>query len=206
MCALVNSLEDCLNGESPFCRLDVDKEIKSTGEEEYQPLVTGPIRPMRPGINYSTNRSEVYTEFINYFGDQLFVKDKSTGQYSIYMVHIKTGLMNGSRVLVAIVDEDHTVIGNMRPLSKLNWINFQTRQLSKQVIHPPQVYPQKKGDIMNCMITRVKKTELVSTYKTEGYPLVVELQKKRNSIQEWSERNKLFVALETFQCSVTFSQ
>ena len=206
----ITSLEDCLNGPNPFCKLSTEETNPSrTTPISNIPVPTpaqgGPIQPTRPVINYGTERTEVYKEFINYFGDQMFIKDKSTGDYSIYMVHIKTGMMSGSRVLIAIVHEDHAVIGNMRPLSLLQWVNFQTRHIAREVIHQPQVYPQKKGDIMNAQITRVRKTEKSSTYQVQGYPLTVELQRKKNSIQEWSERNKLFVALETFQCGVTWS-
>jgi hypothetical protein len=205
----LTSLEDCLRGDNPFCKIsteEIDPSRKSVTSIKVPSVEEGgPIAP-RPRIDYSTERTEVYKEFINYFGDQLFVKDKSTGDYSIYMVHIKTGIMSGSRVLIAIVHEDHTVIGNMRPLSMLQWINFQTRHITKDVIHPPQVYPQKKGDIMNAQISRVRRTDNSSTYEVQGYPLVVELQKKKNSIQEWSERNKMFVALETFQCGVSFEK
>ena len=213
MSAPRTSLEDCLNGDNPFCKISVEETNPSntTSLSRIQvptPEQGGPIRGLaqqRVAVNYGTDKTEVYTEFINYFGDQLFIKDKSTGDYSIYMVHVKTGLMNGSRVFVAIIHEDHSVIGNMKPLSTLKWINFQTRHISKDVIHAPQVYPQKKADIMNAQITRVNKTERTSTYEVQGYPmLVVELQKKPNSIQEWSDRNKLFVALETFCCGVTF--
>jgi hypothetical protein len=192
MSAPVTSLEDCLNGDNPFCKISTIETNPSTTQIRVPCTENGVLtKSSKPVINYGTDRTEIYTEFINYFGDQLFVKDKSTGDYSIYMVHVKTGLMNGSRVFIAIVHEDHSVIGNMRPLSTLEWINFQTRHISKQVIHPPQVI-------------RTKKTEHSSTYSVQGYPMIVELKKKPNSIQDWSSRNSLFVALETFQCGVTF--
>jgi hypothetical protein len=198
----ITSLDECLNGKNPFCRVSVEETNPSSKKVTN---IEAPIQPLRPRVDYSDDRTEVYSDFIQYFGDQLFTKDKSTGDYSIYMMHVKTGLMDGSRVLIAIVHEDHTVIGNMKPLSALRWVNFQTRHIKREVVHAPKVYPQKKGDILNSQITRVKKTELSSTYKVEGYPLVVELKKKENSIQEWSERNKLFVALETYQCGVSFA-
>lgn len=209
----LTSLEECLESDNPFCQLPpktfVEKpppvyQNPQVSAENNTPWIHPTSQLQRPSIMPHDDRNDVYQNFISYFGDLLFTKDKTTKQFSIYMAHLKTGLGFGSRVLVAVVPEDGLLMGTIRPLNSLKWVNFQTRQLNKEVRHQPQVYGQRRNDLMTSEIIRTDRSDDLSTYEVIGTPLTVQLRRKKGSIQEWSDRNKLYVALETFQASVSF--
>lgn len=187
----LTSLQECLDSKSPFCKIDIEQDK----DEMYQ--------------NQSQQQSgeskleEIYASFIEHFGDLMMAKHKLMGSFCAYTTKIKSGLSYGSRIIVVVIPDDGMPMGAMRPLHTLHWLNFQTRFTTQEIPTREFNMPETKNTLVNSMIERVQKDGLKSVYKVHNYPeLKVTLFKKKDSIQDWAERNKLYVALHTFCCSV----
>lgn len=188
----VSSLNDCLESNSPFCRVEY--------EEQPREYTVG----ARQQTSQKTDLHELYDSFVKFYGNPMMAKYKHmNGGLCAYLAKTKSGLQFESRVIVAICPEDELPMGSLRPLENIHWVNFQTRTLQKEIPHREFIYPETKSKLMNSTIQRVSKSDLKSVYTVEGYSdLRVSLHRRRESIRDWSNTNKLFVALNEFCCSV----
>lgn len=192
----ITSLNDCFEKDSPFCKVSFEDNLHPS-----------PINALSKGYDVTQNvsrLSEIYASFIGYFGNVMCSKYRHMeGGLCAYIAKIKSGIQFGSRVLVAVVEEDQLSIGAMRTLESLHWLNFQTRFIAKEIPIRDVLCPEVKDILMNAPIERTSKTDLRSEYRVEGFnELRVTLHRKKESIRDWSNRNRLFVALNEFCCSV----
>lgn len=188
----LTSLQECLDGNSPFCKIDIEDEKSQTNENS-----------VRNANNYKSNLEEIYTSIIEYVGDLMMTKHKQMGSFCAYTAKINCQLSYGCRLVVVVIPDDGMPMGSIRPLHTLHWLNLQTRYSTQELTIKPSSMPETKNKFVSTMIERVHRDDKKTVYKVNGYPDVrLTLFKKKDSIQDWSERNKLYVALQTFCCSI----
>lgn len=194
----ITSLDECFESNSPFCKIVVDNSENSTIHVS-KPKV---VRQFVPANQQKL--SEIYNAFVQYYGNPMCSKYKFMGNnLCAYISKMRSSLGFGSRVIVVVVPEDRMVLGSLRSLQSLHWINFQTRHLEKELQIQEHVIPTTKTALISSRIERYEKTDLKSDYFVENYPeLKLSLHRKKESIQDWSSKNMLYVALETYCCSV----
>lgn len=196
----LTTLDECLNSNSPFCKIDVEpknsftKNLPSSQGLQYGELTNTAVKG---------DLNDIYKSFIEYTGNLMMTKNKLMGDYCAYVATIKSGLAYGSRIVVVVVPDDGMQLGSIRPLHTLHWLNLQTRFTTKEIHIRESIMPESKNNLMNAMVQRVFRDDIKTEYIVDGYPnLKITLFKKKDSIQDWSEKNKLYVALSTFCCSV----
>lgn len=191
------SLNECLEGDSPFCKLDNLIPDNNNYNSNNNEIVGGGFE--------ESKMDEIYKSFLEFFGDILMSKYKLMNEYCAYIGKIKCHLAFGTRAIVVILPDDNLPIGTMKPLHTLYWINLQTRFIKKELSLRDNIIPEKKNNLMNSIVERYDKQTYKSEYKVHGYnELKVTLFRKKESIQDWSDKNKLYVALNTYSCSVDF--
>jgi len=185
----LTSLNECLESGSAFCKVDVDENDNHNNNNN--------------GGN-SIDLQLIYKSFVDYFGNLMMTKNKLIGNtYCAYVAKIRTGLAFGSRIVVVVIPDDGMPLGAMRPLNTLHWLNFQTRFAKQEMNMVGFVMPETKDSIMNLVIERTFRDSTKTEYKVVGCSdLKITLFKKKDSIQDWTDRNRLYVALNTFCCSV----
>lgn len=216
----LTSLNECFDSNSPFCKIDFEDENNAGNKDTNNVSRITDDNVHKVNNNYSTNNKiryefeenveeeeskldEIYKAFVEYFGNIMMSKYKMMGPFCAYVGKIKTGLAHGSRIIVVVIPDDGMNLGALRSLHTLHWLNFQTRYTKDDLLLQDYNMPETKNAVMNTIIKRVKRTDLRSDYITKEYKeLQITLFRKRESIQDWSNENRLFVALNTFCCSV----
>lgn len=195
----LTSLDECINSNSPFCKINIESNDNFT-----QNLPTSQGLQFGELTNSTTNNVDaIYKYFIEYVGNLMMTKNKLMGNFCAYIAKIKSGLAYGSRIIVVVIPDDGMALGSIRPLHTLQWLNFQTRFTTKEINIRDSVMPESKNVLMNSIIERIHRDDTKTQYKVNGHNnLKITLFKRKDSIQDWSEKNKLYVALSTFCCSV----
>ena len=192
----LTSLNECFESGSPFCKINLENDNNESSNKNNN-------ENSQNNNNFKDRLDEIYRSFIEYFGDLMMSKHKNMGDYCAYVAKIQCSLAYGCRIVVVVIPNDGMNMGAMRPLHTLYWLNLQTRY-SKQEINIQSVsMPEIRNKLMTTTVHRKRREDLKTEYEVEDYPeLKVTLFRKKESIQDWSEKNKLCVALNTFCCSV----
>jgi hypothetical protein len=112
------------------------------------------------------------------------------------------------RYLILITDNDFHQKGTLKQLSKIKWISFQLRVLSKEIAAPEINYKRHNNGVFDDQIQLVKrdKTENKVIYQCRFNPLTVELlPTKKGSIMDYPDQSNLEAAMDTFHCVIYFS-
>jgi len=154
---------------------------------------------------YNPSNEGVYRIFINYFDNPDMIKSKTVNNFSIYMNRVYGMLCNEQRYIVAVVPEDGLQIGNIKKLSTLEWVSFQTRTSSERYEHIRSfVYDQKRNDPYNTPIRLVKRTESHCEYISDNVPITLTLIiPKGKSMYEYQPNGTIASALETYNTIIT---
>jgi len=149
------------------------------------------------------DEEQVYSDFIKYFGDLPMTKIKDTDKHSMYAARIRCYQGIENRYIIVFVKDDYQAIDNVRYLSDLKWINFQTRSLADLHSIPVQDYkPRKMPEFTSCKIRLVARDEKQYVYETNKYPIVVTLIPRRSV--EYHRNADLVSAIEQYSTIITF--
>lgn len=155
--------------------------------------------------NYEIDRKFMYKIFDDYFNHPIMIKIKDVNGYSMYMIKTYCMIGIGCRYIIAFVKKDNMPINSKESLSTLKWESLQTRTLTDQHNIASHRYQPSLHSPLNVPIVRNNVNKNTSTYSCNDFPLTVTLLHTKKSINEYSERGNIVVALETFNTIVTLT-
>lgn len=149
------------------------------------------------------------------FNDPLLRKTNEIKGLSIYKVSVKNMLIASQpHYIVAIVPRDMTPMFEVKRLSKLNWVSFQTRQVPKN---------EKDDDLENCpnceipshhssdvflndTITKISQTEDQVQYLSKTLPCSITLLPSGvNKVARFQENSNFYKAMIYFNTIITIN-
>jgi hypothetical protein len=147
----------------------------------------------------------IYKAFLEYYGNVLFTKVKDNETHSVYACKVASSLMKDNQHLFCTVKRDKLAKGTTRILSVLEWDSFQTRKVDEGYNLPDVKVKNNISDIMKSEIKVFKRTDECSQYRCEKLPLVITLlHKKWGFKDQYNPVGKLYLALNSFDCVITF--
>lgn len=164
----------------------------------------------RQSSSSSSNKQEIYDQFVSYFNNLPFYKIEDKGTYSIYMTRITCQLCVLKKYLIVFVPRDNDPQNTQKELKDLKWLCFQA-QLST-IVHklPDLSYSKKNLPFFNTRIHVSERTPQKISYTCKDLPLKVELlpkntQDKDYNKYEYADEGTLKHAIETFKTIITFT-
>lgn len=150
---------------------------------------------------------KVYEAVLSHVGNPPMQKVRQKDQFGIFMVEITSMLLNEKRFMIAMLAHDNRPIGDVDYLSNLKWTSFQMRTLSEpqSLQIAPHNYIVQRGLSSTIGLQCVSRNTQISTYRADGYPIMVSLLHTRNHEYEYPNEGNLASALETFQTIIQFS-
>jgi hypothetical protein len=156
--------------------------------------------------NYKEN---IYNAILEYFPMFTMYKTNIFNNHSVYKGLIECLLCNGTRFIVAIVENDNNPIGSIKQLSNIAWTSFQTRyeengdiQVKKFGIQG-HTYAKPAKTILDDAITLTRTKENSLVYNCDNLPLEIEIL-KQNKEEDYAERGTVASSLELFNTIITF--
>lgn len=150
----------------------------------------------------------IYSLLQEYYGSPDLVKIRDDEELSIYGVQLPCLLLNERRFLILLCPRDVVSTGRAKNMKDLRWTSLQSRTLSdEQFAHLPihndfRVHRDAKFALPLSIHHRTQK---VSSYRTDGYPIDVSLLHQKNNEFEYPNEGTLMSALETYQTIVQWS-
>ena len=145
---------------------------------------------------------------IDYFSDIIMAKVKDdNATHSVYASNVSDGTLKGDKYIIAISPADGHPLGSRVHLSSLRWDSFQTRKLKEIFDHaePVRVTVNKNAMGINRELYLTKRNDHNSQYRVSGVPILVTLiQKKAGENNQFSDKGKIRLALNTFDSVITF--
>ncbi len=145
---------------------------------------------------------------VDYFGNIVMSKvKKDTEIHSIYAAIVQDSTLKEDKYIIAISPADGHPIGSRVKLSSIRWVSFQTRKLKVPYDHAEPVHIRSNTSAIdiNKEIYLKKRTDHASQYRVKGSPLIITLvHKKAGENSQFSDKGKIRLALNTFDCVMTF--
>ncbi len=155
-------------------------------------------------------REEVRLEIAKFFKDPIMTKyqNDQKSRLGIYGILIISDLQDGYRYLLAMVKEEDGAqmqLEHRVKLSKLQWINIQTRIYKNPNLSIKESMSFKNDRTLPYEFKVKSRSISKITYNSFILPLSLDLipTGKKPSEYEYSDKPRLDSALETFNCSVT---
>ena len=145
---------------------------------------------------------------VDYFGDIVMSKVKEdTNIHSIYAANVVDSTLKGDKYIIAISPGDGHPIGSRVNLSSIRWVSFQTRKLKTPYEHAESVriLSNRKAIDIDKEVYLTKRTDHASQYRVKTSPVIVTLiHKKVGETGQFSDKGKIRLAVNTFDCVITF--
>lgn len=165
-------------------------------------------------MDFHREKTQVYSDIVSYFGDVVMTKLMVISRthappVSFYYAQLGCLLCEDNQYIIAVVENDHELIGNTEKLSSLPWISFQSRRLDQLPEHaqlsPHSFTPSvtNKNSILFDKIHLAEKRDDRWVYHSQQFPIQVELLIEKED-DRYSESGTIRSALDTFSCSMTF--
>ncbi len=155
-------------------------------------------------IIYNPFKDNVYSLFVQYFGDMIMTKMKDVEQFSVYYAKIQCSLINNYKYLVVFVMKNNDKIMTKMKLSKLEWVYFQTRYLKENMNIETQVYNPRRFEPLMKNINITERSKGGYTYSVSDLPIVITLLPKDKGDLDYQPAGNVVVALETFYTIVSW--
>lgn len=151
-------------------------------------------------------RKNIYALFVEYFGDLVMTKIKTSGTFSVYAARtMGIGFLDFRYVIAIVLGNQETPIGYASPLSSLQWNSIQTRISREDYKLKQQYYEPRKFAALDKRITRKAFDEKngTSVYDVEDWnTLSVTLLPKKNAV--WQDHGTLVSAIESYYTVIAF--
>lgn len=151
-----------------------------------------------------TDINNVYSLFIDYYGNLNMTQIKNNDGWSIYACKIKSGL-NNNRYIFVILRSRLTRGINMY-LNDMKWTSFQTRNTDENYNVPEYnlMLNEQKKKCLPDIITIIDRTKEKSNYVTTILPIKISLihDMKKNNYLQYPDKVLLYQALETYNCVI----
>lgn len=156
--------------------------------------------------SYHPNRDNLYSLFIQYFGDLAMTKIKDVQNYSMYVAKIHCLLSTENRYVIVFVPSDNLPLGNTEQLRNLRWETLQTRALSDNHGIAPQTYKPRRMKEFMVPIIMTEKTDKQYNYSCEKYPtLQITMLPRKKGELEYQPKGSIVSAIETYSTVFSFS-
>ena len=148
-------------------------------------------------------KNNIRKTFSKLFSGFLMTKVSSKDIYSIYKARVDCMTCDDYKYIVVIVKNDNNNIGDVVPLSLLNWDVFQTRRTNSEIEFKnfgmiSQGYLIKRDNILEERITKFMELEDKTLYRSENLPIKIEVVHiKKDDI--FSDKGTLIAVLELYQ-------
>lgn len=148
-------------------------------------------------------KNNIRKTFSKLFSGFLMTKVSSKDIYSIYKARVDCMTCDDYKYIVVIVKNDNNNIGDVVPLSLLNWDVFQTRRTNSEIEFKnfgmiSQGYLIKRNNILEERITKFMELEDKTLYRSENLPIKIEVVHiKKDDI--FADKGNLIAVLELYQ-------
>jgi hypothetical protein len=154
--------------------------------------------------DFNPDHDYLYLHMNTYLRQPNMTKIKNTNPFSMYACKIYSLLSNQYKYIIAFVAMDDIPIGSEVALSRLRWVNLQTRSLAENMKCNTHSYTPTYDTPLNKTIRRVHIDTKSSHYSCAALPYIsIDLlhgnKKDRNSYQN---EGTLIAALETYETIV----
>tara|TARA_A100000164_G_scaffold235359_1_gene209034 strand:+ start:7 stop:498 length:492 start_codon:yes stop_codon:yes gene_type:complete len=153
---------------------------------------------------FDTPKTQTIYEIISdYFENPVMTKIKNKDSFSVYMVRIKSLLLNETRYLIAMVNEDYNNIETRVSLSDLKWKYFQTRELYDSYRIPEHSYLPKNKSPYTMDLLMESTDENQTDYLPKNKQFKVSLLHPTNIKHYYPNDGTLTSALEIYKTIIT---
>jgi len=151
---------------------------------------------VNPEISY------FYEMMDDYFDSPILYKMEEIDDTSIYVIQIKSMLLNEKRYIILFCRKDNFAIGSGRPMKEIGWYCLQCRTLEKESYEtvPKHFFVIKREPRFSLELKLHNRNEKISIYECPKIPfLEISMLHTKNMLYEYPEEGNLLSALETYQ-------
>lgn len=157
-------------------------------------------------IIYDPFKDNVYSLFVEYFGDMTMTKIKDVEQFSAYYAKMQCSLINTFKYIVVFALKNNEKVMSEMKLSKLEWIYFQTRHLAENHRLKNQMYNARRFEPLMKTISITERTKNGYVYSVADLPIIITLLPKERGELDYQPSGNVVLALETFHTIVSWKR
>lgn len=154
------------------------------------------------------NKINVYNFFSEYFNNPELVKIKEVNNMAMFGTRVKSSLLRDRKYIFALVDlRDPSSRLMKASLSDLQWSSLQTRNIEDVYSVTTCNYVVNKDfENKEIKLVKINDSKTMYYYTCPSLPsLLVTLLCSKNQTRNYSERGTLNLAIESYNCIISFN-
>lgn len=151
------------------------------------------------------NKIHIFDFFTYYFDNPEMGRIKDVDGYALFGCKIKSMLKKDQKYVFVLIRLNKVQGISSARLKDLEWDVLQTRTLEEIYSVPLHSYSVKQDESVNSAISILKKEDRQYLYTNAVYKIIVTLIFSKNQTRPFGDRGTLGMALESFNCIISFS-